>query len=108
MQVIAIILAVGIVMTVGVVVALFAMRKFSQVPSTKPGNTAGFKPLMASSAHMTSKPKESISDMLAGSETLEFEADVESSGSRWGWKTEGHSTFSVQQQPSRPTPNRGR
>lgn len=107
MQTMAIILAVGVVTAVVAIVTLLAVRKFSQVPSTKPGNTAGFKPLMASSGHAASKPKESISAMLAGSETLEFEADVESSGRRWEWKTEGHSPFAVQQS-GRLNPNRGK
>ena len=66
----------------------------------------------------SAKPKESISEMLEGSETLEFEEDVESSGGgRWGWDEKvtkpdnGHvsAPFSVHSvhQPSRLGPSRG-
>ena len=111
----AIVLAVGVVSTLVVVAALFAMRKYA-TPSTKPGSSgshAGFKPLPVteggSSGKGSAKPVESINEMLAGSETLEFEEDVEKAGSGWGWKPDnGHVTspFSIHQS-SRLNPKRG-
>ncbi|GAX81472.1 hypothetical protein CEUSTIGMA_g8901.t1 [Chlamydomonas eustigma] len=66
--------------------ALFVMRKYA-TPSAKAGSAgemAGFKPLTAPSKKSgKKKPIESIAEMLSNSETLEFEADVEATGTGW-------------------------
>ena len=118
LQIIAIVVAIGLVSTLVVAGAVFAMRKFA-TPSTKPGGAganAGFKPIPVNggrgrgSGKAATKPKESISDMLEGSETLEFEEDVEASGSQWGWRPDnGHVSPPLSiHGASRLGPNRGK